>query len=197
MVDIETQRRWDERYRDSQAPLPAVRVLAENAHLLPRAGAALDLACGLGGNALLLARRGLTTFAWDISAVAVEKVRALAQAEKLPLIAEVRDALEHPIEPERFDVVVCTHFLERRLTLGLVQALKPGGLLFYQTFTRMRVSDDGPGKDEWRLVDGELLTMFPPLLPVVYREERLLGDITQGLRSEALLVAKKGDRDNL
>lgn len=195
MVDIETQQRWDERYRDSQAPLPAVRVLAENAHLLPRTGAALDLACGLGGNALLLARRGLTTFAWDISAVAVEKVRALAQAEKLPLIAEVRDALEHPLEPERFDVVVCTHFLERRLTLGLVQALKPGGLLFYQTFTRMRASDEGPGKDEWRLADGELLTMFPPLLPVVYREERLLGDITQGLRSEALLVAKKNDTE--
>lgn len=191
MVDMETQRRWDERYRDSSVPLPAVRVLAENAHLLPRTGVALDLACGLGGNALLLARCGLTTYAWDISAVAIEKLQALARAENLPVIAETRDVLERPVEAQRFDVIVCTRFLERRLTQALFDALRPGGLLYYQTFTRLRMSDEGPGKDEWRLADGELLTMFAPLVPVVYREERLLGELSAGLRNEALLVARK------
>jgi 2-polyprenyl-3-methyl-5-hydroxy-6-metoxy-1,4-benzoquinol methylase len=34
-----------------------------------KAIAALDLACGLGANALVLAKQGLTTEAWDISAI--------------------------------------------------------------------------------------------------------------------------------
>ena len=69
--------------------------------------------------------------------------------------------------------------------------LRPGGLLFYQTFTRTAVSDAGPQKDEWRLADGELLTMFAPLRPVVYREEGRIGALDRGFRDKALLVAVK------
>jgi tellurite methyltransferase len=49
--------KWDARYRErDRIPSPAL-VLSENLHLLPGSGAALDLACGLGENALLLAGR--------------------------------------------------------------------------------------------------------------------------------------------
>ena len=51
--------KWDGRYADSAAVAPALEVLVDNAHLLPQAGDALDLASGLGGSALFLARRGL------------------------------------------------------------------------------------------------------------------------------------------
>jgi 2-polyprenyl-3-methyl-5-hydroxy-6-metoxy-1,4-benzoquinol methylase len=48
-------------------------VLAENEHLLPPGGGrALDLACGLGGNAVFLARRGFEVDAVDISEVGIE-----------------------------------------------------------------------------------------------------------------------------
>lgn len=191
MSDDKTRERWDSRYRDAGAPHAPAKVLLDNTHLLPRAGTALDLACGLGGNALFLAARGLKTYAWDISPVAVEKLNALAQKDGLAVIAEVKDALRDPIPPARFDVVVVAHYLERALTQPLIQALRPGGLLFYQTFTRTAVGNAGPEKDEWRLADGELLTMFAPLRPLVYREEGLVGDTTGGFRDKALLVAIK------
>ena len=191
MTDQGTQDKWDSRYREAGLPGAPATVLLENAHLLPRSGAALDLACGLGANSLLLAEHGLQTHAWDISPVAVEKLRAVALERRLPIIAEVKDALRDPLPHAQFDVIAVTHYLERALTQPLINALKTGGLLFYQTFTRTAVSDEGPQKDEWRLADGELLTMFAPLRPLVYREEGRIGDLSQGFRNKALLVAVK------
>lgn len=191
MIDQTTQARWDQRYRDMGLPGAPATVLTENAHLLPRHGSALDLACGLGANSILLAAHGLRTHAWDISPVAVEKLRAIAEERALPLEAEVHDVHQQPLPPVAFDVIVVAHFLERSLAAPLINALKVGGLLFYQTFTRTAVSDEGPEKAEWRLADGELLSLFAPLRPIVYREEGRYGDVTQGFRNKALLVAVK------
>src|SRR3569832_1463139 len=159
MLDRTTQDRWDARYREAGLPGAPATVLLENAHLMPRAGTALDLACGLGANALLL--------------------------------GEVKDALRDVIPPAQFDVVVVTHYLERALTRALVLAVNVGGLLFYQTFTATAVVSEGPERPEWRLADGELLSMFAPLRPLVYREEGRVGDLAQGFRNKALLVAIK------
>ncbi|RMD79514.1 MAG: class I SAM-dependent methyltransferase [Gammaproteobacteria bacterium] len=191
MEQPDTQRKWDALWREQEGPGRPARVLAENAHLLPAAGEALDLACGLGANALLLARRGLRVRAWDLSTVAVERLQAQARAEGLAVAAEVRDVCAQPPPPEAFDVVVVAHFLERPLAPALVAALRPGGLLYFETYTREALSPQGPGRPEWRLAPGELLGLFAPLRPVVYREEGLLGDLGEGWRDKALLVAVK------
>ena len=74
----EEKRKWDARYRENKiVHTEAASVLAENRHLLPRSGVALDLACGIGANARLLASHGLTTSAWDISTEALEHVQRL------------------------------------------------------------------------------------------------------------------------
>ena len=182
--------KWDARYADT-AETPPARVLLENAHLLPRGGVALDLACGLGANALLLASRGFEAFAWDSSGVAIDKLRTLARARGLTLQAEVRDVVRHPPEPGRFDVIVVSHFLNRNLAPHLIAALRAEGLLFYQTFTRSRVGEGGPHNPDYLLADGELLVMFSPLQPMVYRDEGPVGTIDQGFRGQALLVARK------
>lgn len=183
---------WDERYRAGTAVPVAAEVLADNRHLLPAQGRALDLACGLGGNALLLAAHGLDTEAWDSSAVAIARVQAQAQAQGLALTARVRDVVALPPTPDSFAVIVVSRFLERALAPALIAALRPGGLLFYQTFTRQRTeSAQGPQNPAFLLDDGELLRLFAPLAPVVYREEALLGDTTRGWRNSALLIAQR------
>jgi tellurite methyltransferase len=45
---------------------------------LPDDGRALDLACGLGGNSILLAQQGLKVDAWDIADVPVAALQELA-----------------------------------------------------------------------------------------------------------------------
>ncbi len=185
------QEKWDNIYSEkSGEPAPA-RVLAENAHLLPTSGAALDFACGLGANALFLARRGLNVTAWDISPVAIQGIMTRASAQGLAVRGEVRDVTLQPLPESAFDVIVVAHFLDRSLTAALAKALKPQGLLFYQTFSKSRVDDSGPRNPEFRLDDNELLRLFESLRVVVYREEGSIGDATQGFRNYALLVAQK------
>ncbi len=185
------QAKWDTRYRDAAgAPVPA-RVLVEFQHLLPESGTALDLACGLGGNALLLATRGLDTSAWDLSPVAIGRLLEAAGARGLSVRAQVRDVVVRPPEAERFDVIVVSRFLERPLAPRLAAALRPGGRLYYQTFTREPVTDAGPRSAAYRLGRGELLAMFPGLRVLAYREEGRVGNLRQGLRDEAMLVAQR------
>ena len=143
MSDDELRLKWDGRYADAVGEGVPIEVLVDNAHLLPASGLALDLACGLGGNALFMARRGLQTTAWDLSPVAIANLQSAAGG--LPIRAEVRDVTVLPPSPGQFDVVCVGHFLDRELCPHIAAALRPGGLVFYQTFARERVDDSGPG----------------------------------------------------
>lgn len=184
--------KWNERYRDAiVGEGEPVRVLRDHLHLLPHHGRALDLACGLGANALLLAAHGLDTTAWDISAVATDKLNAYAREHDLPLHAEVRDLTQHGLPEHHFDVIVVSRYLERSLCPAIQTALKPGGLLYYQTWTRAQVGEHGPSNPAFRLARNELLHLFTELDIIAYREEDTVGDTARGLRDEAWLVAQR------
>ena len=185
----ELREKWDRRYADALETPPPIAVLTENAHLLPDRGRALDLACGLGGNALYLARRGLQVSAWDLSPVAVAAL--VASAGRLDLVAEARDVTAQPPPADRFDVICVGHFLERALCPRIADALRPGGLLFYQTFTRERVGDGGPSTVSFRLETNELLRLFPGLILRFYRDEGCIGDTARGFRNYAQMVAQR------
>ena len=137
--------------------------------------------------AIFLARRGLHVTAWDISPVAIEKITHFAKRHDLPITAEVVDLAQSQIPTQTFDVIHVTRFLLRGLCADLVRALRPGGLLCYQTFS-LEALDSTPHKNPaYCLVRGELLGLFHEL-PVYYREDVLLGDTSQGLQNEVLLV---------
>lgn len=184
--------KWNNIYQSGDdAPAKPALVLAQNIHLLPRHGSALDLACGRGGNALLLAQNGLTVSAWDIADIAVRQLEQVATEKSLPIKTEVRDVVSKPPLPATFDSIVVSYFLERSLFPHLVSALKPGGLLFYQTFIKDKVSDTGPKNPDYRLGKNELLALCRNLQIIFYREEGNLGDINQGFRNEAMLIGQR------
>ena len=193
-----TRQCWDRRYSDSMTGQQPVLVLSAHLHLLPATGTALDLACGLGANALLLARRGLATWAWDISAVAIARLEQVARQAGLALHTEVRDVVLNPPEPARFDVIVVSRFLERSLAPFLLAALRPNGLLFYQTFTRLKANPEGgPNNPAYLLDANELLDLFSRLQTVFYRDNAAIGDIRQGLRNEAQFVGQKPHQETI
>ena len=183
--------KWNERYRASTGERQASRVLKENLHLLPGNGRALDLACGTGGNAILLAQQGLKVTAWDIADVAVAALQDMARKRQLSIQAEVHDVVTSPPAPETFDVIVVSYFLERDIIPAVIQALKPGGLVYYQTFIRQRVSDRGPQREAFRLADQELLHLFSGLQILFYREEGCVGNVQKGFRDEAMFIGRK------
>jgi len=167
------QARWDERYRNTKNIGKPAGVLEHYQHLLPKQGAALDLACGLGGNALLLAQHGLDAYAWDISPVGIQTLAEQALHSSLFIQTEVRDISSEPPEPESFDATVVSYFLERDLFPALINSLRPNGMLFYQTFTQKHYSDSGPGSPDYRLQSNELLKHVKGLQVIAYHENYL------------------------
>ena len=186
------QDKWDNSYRVQPAhPIQASDVLLQNQHLLPTTGIAIDLACGLGGNAITLAKAGLHTHAWDISPVALEKCHQFAQEHQVTVHTKVRDIEQFPPEQNSFDVIVVTHFLHRPTFFRLIEALNPGGCLYYQTFVEYKNSDIGPSNKDYILRSNELLERCLGLQILAYREERNQGDQQLGWRDQAMIVARK------
>jgi tellurite methyltransferase len=123
---------WDERHRageerDDATPLPLV---VENASEM-KPGRALDLACGAGRNALWLAEHGWSVTAVDGSPAAIELVRMRASARGVNVNAQVADLekYEYTIEPEHWDLVVISYYLQRDLFEPAKRAVLPGGVL--------------------------------------------------------------------
>lgn len=196
MTENASEKKWNKIYAteqqtDSELESKATSVLQEHACLLPSSGLALDLACGLGGNAMFLAKYGLKTYAWDISAIAIERVQAHCQRNNISITTEVRDIEQHPPALNSFDVICVSYYLERKLAQDIITALKPKGLLFYLTFINEKISDVGPSNPKYRLQPNELLTLFSSLHVLAYQEYGTVGDVKKGLRNVASLVAQK------
>ena len=184
--------KWDSIYRSrEEAPSQPARVLVDNLYLLPEEGTALDAACGGGANALLLARQGLKTSAWDISQEALKILTQAAAAESLDLMTERRDIVLNPPAENSFDVIIVSHFLDRALTGSLINGLRHNGLIFYQTFIKDKRDGFGPKNPDYLLDTNELLRLFSGLRIIYYREDGTVGDTSKGFRNEAMLVGQK------
>jgi SAM-dependent methyltransferase len=122
-------------------------------------GETLDLACGGGRHARLLAALGHPVLAVDRDAA------ALAQAAG-PGITTLQHDLENelgqegsawPFAPGRFAGIVVTNYLHRPLFAHLVEALAPGGVLVYETFAQGNERFGKPSNPAFLLAPGELL----------------------------------------
>lgn len=154
--------RWNQRYAsaaDSWLLQPPNDLLRVFQHLLSFEGYALDAAAGVAANGLYLAERGLHVIALDISEHALRLARRRAQAQGVKIDAAVYD-LSRPWLPEEFfDVIVNFRFLERALFPTYRAALKTGGLLFFEAFSKP-CPQPPVARPEHYLEEGELLAEF-------------------------------------
>ena len=136
---------------------PAAWLVAHRG-LLPASGRALDVACGRGRHALWLAQHGFETTAIDRDPEVVAALDARARAERLPLTAKAIDleAGAVALGAAAYDVVVVVHYLHRPLFPALLAALRPGGVLVYETFTRAQAARGRPTNPAFLLEPGEL-----------------------------------------
>jgi len=183
--------KWNQIYKENNKETIAASVLVEHVFLLPGSGVALDLACGLGANAYFLAEQGLATTAWDISEVAIAKLKQTALSKALSIKAEAHEITQNSFKESSFDVIIISRFLDRSLSDGIISALKPSGLLFYQTFNREKIDTNGPNNPDFLLAKNELLNMFAPLKLIFYQENGKTGDLSAGLRNETQFIGQK------
>lgn len=98
-------------------------------------GKVLDYGCGLGQLALAAARAGCAVTALDASEVAIERLRRISAAERLPIAASVADLREHRLG-EDFDTIVSIGLLmffdcavAERALAQLETQMRPGGTM--------------------------------------------------------------------
>ncbi|GIZ53536.1 class I SAM-dependent methyltransferase [Noviherbaspirillum aridicola] len=129
--------------------------VARFARLIP-AGEVLDLACGGGRHARLLAALGHPVLAVDRDA------DALARAAGAGITVMQADLEQEghpwPFEAGRFAGIVVTNYLHKPLFPHLFRSLAQDGLLIYETFAAGNEQFGKPTRPDFLLRPGELLS---------------------------------------
>jgi tellurite methyltransferase len=183
--------KWNEKYRfekDFWTQLEPRKLLTSFIHLLPKRGRALDAACGVGVNAIYLAQHGLRVFGFDISEYALQLALERAKDVECDIELAVVDLSKPWLPPEFFDVITNFHFLERATIPVFRQALKPAGLILFETFTAVNDSHETPS---YYLEPGELRLSFQGFEIIHYAEEVAQPSCSHGERGMSQLVARK------
>jgi tellurite methyltransferase len=114
-----------------------------------------------------LAAAGYDTFGVDLNLQSLHEAR-----EAVPqLHAWCADLTSHPLPRSRFDVVVVARYLQRDLFVALRDAIVPGGVVLYETFTiHQRRLGRGPTSPDHLLQPGELRARFDGFDVLAYEE---------------------------
>ena len=180
---------WDKKY-ETEAYIfgkEPVEFLGEHIDLLPR-GKALDIAMGEGRNAVFLAKKGFTVDGCDISEIAIKKALDLAKENNVTVRAYVADLETYKLPQNTYDVIACFYYLQRDLVPQMKEALKPGGMIIYETYTieNRERGFEGPKNKDYLLKPNELLDLFKDFKIIYYREL-----VLNNKKAIASLIAKK------
>ncbi|WP_415398360.1 class I SAM-dependent methyltransferase [Sulfurimonas sp. CS5] len=182
---IEDKQKWNERYKESPMP-DHVTPIIEKYIKYVNVGQAIDLACGTGRNTHFLAEKGFDVDAVDISDYALELIK------NSPTINKIETDLDkYNITPKKYDLIVNVNYLNRRLVSQMKDALKPDGVIIFETFLVAHGDFKLPTMNlDYLLRKNELLHYFIGL-DVIYYEERIDTNMKGERVKVASIVAKK------
>jgi len=173
--------------------------LAEHSGLL--SGPILSLSEGEGRNAVFLATRGLEVVGVDISSVALEKAKKLAESRGVEIKTIVADLGTFVPEENHYGSVVSifAHLptaVRERLYPLIERSLKPNGIIILEAYSENQLSRDtgGPKYPDLLMTIDKLRREFANLEPILLREvERNVseGECHTGMGSVIQFVARR------
>lgn len=155
---------WTERHqaRIERSPLPPSPFVVEALSRIgapPRHARAIDVACGAGRHALVLARTGYTVLGVDWAVPALRTLGTTARHERLPITCLAIDvAIWEPPE-DHYAMVLSTNFLDRGCLDRMRRAVACGGVLLLETFLDGQQRYGHPTNPEYLLQPGELAAL--------------------------------------
>lgn len=155
----------------SSNPLAALTPSAwvvRHAALIAPGARVLDLAAGHGRQSVFLAGRGAHVIAVDRDADALASFAATRGVTTR--VADLEGDV-WPLEGERFDAIVCVHYLYRPRLADLLGLLVEDGVLIYETFAVGNEVFGRPSNPAYLLRDGELLQLVRTRMSVVAFEQ--------------------------
>jgi SAM-dependent methyltransferase len=136
----------------------------------------VDIACGIGRNALYLARLGWEVDAIDVSNVALRKLAAAAAEDSLVINCVATDLEADPAAVARvagerpYDLALVIRYANLPLIRRLPEALGPGGYLIVEKHLVTDADVVGPRDPRFRAKPGELREAAAGFEIVEYRE---------------------------
>ena len=181
----EDKERWNERHV-TKPMKHTVSPIVKNYVKYAKVGNALDLACGTGRNSHFLEELGFKVDAVDLSDYALSQIKETLNINKIEV-----DLDEYNLEKNRYDLIVNTNYLNRRLMDQMIDALKEGGLIIFETFIEAHEKpEQGSMNPDYLLKTNELLKKFMSLEIIFYEEKD--GINLRGEKNKtASLVARK------
>jgi SAM-dependent methyltransferase len=158
-------------------------------------GRALDVACGAGRNAILLAQTGYQVDAIDISRVGLNLGRREAEQQGLS-INWIEQDLDEPTQFDtEYELIIVMWYVNNGLISRLCDCLAPGGYLLCveHLITDMQVI--GPTSTNYRVAPGGLLAAVSGLDILLYEESIDLNSTGERIAS-ARVVAKNSSSCN-
>lgn len=123
----------------------------------------LDLACGTGANGLILVNQNIPVVFADRSSTALEAVKQQISKSDLPgrlWQVDLEEDGTNPFVGHHFSAIICFRYLHRPLFPALLDAVIPGGLVIYETFTTENRHFGRPNNPDFLLQPGELKELF-------------------------------------
>jgi tellurite methyltransferase len=177
--------RWNSKYETKtylfgEKPIP---FLVNNLHLLPK-GKVLDIAMGEGRNGVYLATQGFNVTGLDISEKGLEKAHRLAKKNKTTIETKVVDLENFQIEPNTYDVILCSYYMQKDLFKQFKSGLKSGGMIVVETYNVDHLKYARFSR-KWALYTNELLDIFKDFRVIRYQ------DYDDGKEAYSSIIAQK------
>ncbi|MDA7745721.1 tellurite resistance protein [Psychromonas sp.] len=155
--------------------MAVAQLLQEHFHLFkPEQGTILDLACGVGQNGLYLKDNDLAVMFADVQQQHLSNLAALpnsATTETWCADFESESQLDAiKLSAMQLQGVIVFRYLHRPLFEHIKQAIKPGGILIYETFTELNKQFGRPHREQFLLKTGELKSIFKDWQEIYYFE---------------------------
>lgn len=154
----------------------------------------LDLASGNGRNGLFLVEHHIPVTFADNNESALREIDSeidKLSAERGSLIKTWQVDLEipesQPLAGKIYDSILVFNYLHRPLMQGIRDAIRPGGLIMYETFTTEQAQFGKPSNPDFLLAAGELRRYFQGWEILHYRE----GKNSNPRQARASLIARK------
>ena len=186
----DSQKHWDQKYRQNPELNPYSEFLPAVEKYLPRSGDCVDIAGGNGRNALWFAEKNFTTSLVDVSGVALDQAKEASHSRGVELECIQRDVERNSLPLERkWDIALITFFLDRDLIMQIPKFLNESGIFLFAHPTKKNLERHENPSSRFLLEDSEIFDLAENLdsMKTEYIDE---GWRTSG-KHEAWMVCKK------
>ena len=119
-------------------------------------GYVLDLACGKGRHSLFLSNLGFNVLSVDINSNSLNCFNGKLIIKK---VIDIENINNWPLEGGKFNIVLVTNFLNRKIFSEIINSVNKGGYLIYETFSEGHQNIGKPTNPEFILKPRELIKL--------------------------------------